>query len=101
MLSADTPFGARPVGQDTVMREREQDEQEAPDTGFVDEDGTTWELDPTDPRHPDHDLSEAAGYGAWEPAEKPSPWLRRTLVVLSMLAILGMILPTLIWLLFD
>ena len=51
------------------MREPERDEKEAPDTGFVDEDGTTWELDPSDPRHPDYDLSEAAGYGAWEPAE--------------------------------
>jgi hypothetical protein len=83
------------------MRERERDEEEAPDTGFVDEDGTTWELDPTDPRHPDYDLSEAAGYGAWEPAEKPSPWLRRTLVVLAILAILGMLLPALIQLLFH
>jgi hypothetical protein len=84
-----------------VMREWEREEERTPDTGFVDEDGTTWELDPSDPSHPDYDLSEAAGYGAWEPAEKPSPWLRRALVVLSMLAILGMILPALIWLLFD
>jgi len=38
------------------MREPERDEKEAPDTGFVDEDGTTWELDPSDPRHPDYDL---------------------------------------------
>ena len=83
------------------MREREREEEETPDTGFVDEDGTRWELDPTDPRHPDYDLSEAAGYGAREPAEKPSPWLRRALVVLSLLAILGMLLPTLIRLLFG
>jgi hypothetical protein len=83
------------------MRERERDEKEAPDTGFVDEDGAAWELDPTDPGHPDHDLSEAAGYGAWEPVEKPNPWLRRGLVILSLLAILGLILPALIRLLFD
>ena len=83
------------------MQKRERDEEEAPDTGFVDEDGTTWELDPTDPRHPDYDLSEAAGYGAWEPAEKPRPWLRRMLVFLSLLAILGMVLPALIRLLFG
>ena len=83
------------------MRERERDEEEAPDTGFVDEDGTTWELDPTDPRHPDYDLSEAAGYGARRPAEKPSSWLRWALVILSLLAILGMLLPTLIRLLFG
>lgn len=81
------------------MREREREEEEAPDTAFVDEDGTTWELDPTDPRHPDYDLSEAAGYGAWEPVEKSSPWLRRVLVALSILAVLGMILPVLIRLL--
>ena len=83
------------------MRERERDEEKGPDTGFVDEDGTTWELDPSDPSHPDHDLSEAAGYGAWEPAEKPSPWLRRALVILSLLAALGLILPALIRLLFS
>ena len=84
------------VEQDTLMREREREEERAPDTGFVDEDGTTWELDPTDPSHPDHDLSEAPSYGAWEPAEKPSPWLRRALVVVSILVILGMLLPALI-----
>ncbi len=78
------------------MRERQREEEGAPDTGFVDEDGTTWELDPSDPGHPDHDLSEAAGYGAWEPAEKPSPWLRRILLILSILVILGMLVPTLI-----
>ena len=83
------------------MREREREEEETPDTGFVDEDGARWELDPTDPRHPDYDLSEAAGYGAREPAEKPSPWLRRMLVVLTLLAILGMLLPALIRLLFG
>jgi len=83
------------------MREREREEKRGPDTGFVDEDDTTWELDPSDPSHPDHDLSEAAGYGAWEPAEKPTPWLRRALVALSLLAILGLILPVLIRLLFS
>ena len=78
------------------MREREREEEQAPDTGFVDEDGTTWERDPTDPSHPDYDLSEAAGYGTWEPTEKRSPWLRRVLVVVSILIILGMLLPALI-----
>jgi hypothetical protein len=77
-----------------MMRERER--EEAPDTGFVDDDGTHWELDPTDPRHPDYDLSEAAGYGAWQRAEKPIPWLQIALVVLSILVIVGMILPALI-----
>lgn len=101
MLSPDSTFGARPVGQDALMRERERDKEEGPDAGFVDEDGTTWELDPSDPSHPDHDLSETAGYGAWEPVEKHNPWLRRALVVLSLLAILGLILPPLIRLLFS
>jgi len=83
------------------MWQRQQEEEKDPETGSVDEDGTTWELDPTDPSHPDHDLSETTGYGAWEPAEKPNPWLRRALVVLSLLAILGLILPALIRLLFG
>jgi hypothetical protein len=83
------------------MWQRQREEEEAPDTGFADEDGTTWELDPSDPSHPDHDLSEAAGYGAWEPAEKPSPWLRRVLLALSILAVLGMTVPALLRLLFG
>lgn len=83
------------------MSQRQREEEEAPDTGFTDEDGTTWELDPSDPSHPDHDLSEAAGYGAWEPAEKPSPWLRRVLLALSILAVLGMTVPALLRLLFG
>jgi hypothetical protein len=82
-----------------MMCERQREEEEAPDTGFVDDDGTHWELDPADPGHPDYDLSEAAGYGAWERAEKPRPWLPIALVVLSILAILGMLLPALIWIL--
>jgi hypothetical protein len=81
------------------MWKRQQEEEQGPDTGFTDEDGTTWELDPTDPSHPDHDLSETADYGAWEPSEKPNPWPRRVLVALSLLAILGLILPALIRLL--
>ena len=83
------------------MWQRQQEEEKDPDTGFVDEDDATWELDPSDPSHPDHDLSETAGYGAWEPAEKPNPWLRRALVFLSLLAVLGLVLPPLIRLLFD
>ncbi len=83
------------------MRQRERDEEEASDIGFVDEDGTTWELDPNDPRHPDYDLSEKAGYGAWEPAQKPNRWLRPLLVALAILAVLGLTLPALIQLLFD
>lgn len=101
MFSLGTPLGVHSVGQDVVMRERERQEEEGPDAGFVDEDGTSWELDPSDPRHPDYDLSEAAGYGAWEPPQRPSPWLRRTLLLLSILAVLGLTLPALIQFLFD
>jgi hypothetical protein len=38
-----------------------------------------WELDPNDPAHPDYDLSQAAGYGGWEPAR--APILARTGVI--------------------
>ncbi|MDP2949571.1 MAG: hypothetical protein Q8P22_08555, partial [Chloroflexota bacterium] len=68
------------------MQERQRGEEgesdrEGSDTGFVDEEGTTWELDPNDPSHPDYDLSEAAGYGGWEPAEGSSSVWRRVVVV--------------------
>jgi hypothetical protein len=54
-----------------------------------------WELDPNDPTHPDHDLSLAAGYADWEPASKP--WLMRRGVVLALtvLVLLGLMIPLL------
>ena len=39
-----------------------RDEDEAEDD---DELEGEWELDPNDPTHPDHDLSEDAGYAGW------------------------------------
>lgn len=39
-----------------------------------------WELDPNDPAHPDHDLSESAGYADWEPSA--TPWFARPNVIL-------------------
>ncbi len=87
------------------MQERQRGEEgesnrEGSDTGFVDEEGTTWELDPNDPSHPDYDLSEAAGYGGWEPAEGSSPVWRRVVVVVSLLLAMALVLPPLIRLLF-
>lgn len=79
------------------MRERQRKEEEATDTGFVDEDGSTWELDPS---HPDHDLSEAAGYGQWEPA-KEGPLPRWVIVAVSLVAIIALLAVPLYRLLFG
>ena len=54
-----------------------------------------WELDPNDPTHPDHDLSEDSGYAYWEPRTKPF-FLRRGFVLLvSVLVIIGLMWPLL------
>jgi hypothetical protein len=75
--------------------------EEPPDTGFVDEDGVTWELDPNDPGHPDYDLSEAAGYGGWEPLEQGESRWQRIIVVVSILLLLAFLVPVLIRFLFS
>jgi hypothetical protein len=53
-----------------------------------------WELDPNDPTHPDHDLSESASY-MWEPPAKPIFLRRGFLLVVSALVIVGLMLPAL------
>ena len=55
-----------------------------------------WELDPSDPSHPDYDLSESAGYAYWEPA--PKPWFVRRGVILAvtLLVIAGLVIIPLV-----
>ncbi len=55
-----------------------------------------WELDPNDPTHPDHDLSTDAGYADWAPAEKPILLRRGTVILISVLVILGLLIPLLV-----
>jgi len=74
----------------------ERGEEEASDSGFVDEDGVTWELDPNDPSHPDYDLSEDAGYGRWEPLEQGQSRRQRIIVVVAMLLLIAVLLPLLV-----
>ena len=78
----------------------ERGEEQGSDTGFVDEDGVTWELDPNDPSHPDYDLSEAAGYGRWEPLERWQSQRRRIIVVVCILLLMALLAPVLIRFLF-
>ena len=80
---------------------RERGEEEASDTGFVDEDGVTWELDPNDPSHPDYDLSEAAGYGRWEPLEQGQSRRQRIIVAVTILLLAALLVPVLIRFLFS
>ena len=74
----------------------ERGEEEASDSGFVDEDGVTWELDPNEPSHPDYDLSDAAGYGRWEPLEQGQSRRQRIIVVVAILLLLAILLPLLV-----
>jgi hypothetical protein len=55
-----------------------------------------WELDPNDPSHPDYDLSVSAGYSDWDPAPKPLLLRRGVMLLLTVLVIVGLMLPILI-----
>ncbi len=79
----------------------ERGEEEASDSGFVDEDGVTWELDPNDPSHPDYDLSDAAGYGRWEPLEQGQSRRQRIIVAVALLLLGAILLPLLVRFLFG
>jgi hypothetical protein len=63
----------------------DEDEQEP--------EGEGWELDPNDPTHPDFDLSEAAGYKDVESRRGWFPLPRPFVIIISVLVILGMVLP--------
>ncbi len=70
-----------------------RDEDEAEDD---DELEGEWELDPNDPSHPDYDLSVDAGYAGWEETPRP-PLIRRGVVLLiTVLVIIGLVVPMLI-----
>ena len=70
---------------------------EDPDAGDEDEElEGEWELDPNDPTHPDYDLSVSAGYGGWEPEPKPVLLWRGVVVGLSLLILLGLLIPTIL-----
>jgi hypothetical protein len=52
-----------------------------------------WELDPTDPDHPDFDLSEAAGYSGYEQRRgllPPPQWL---IMLVSIIIVLSFLAP--------
>jgi len=51
-----------------------------------------WELDPNDPSHPDYDLSEAAGYGTWEPPRKPVLARNGVMLLVAVLVILAILI---------
>jgi len=53
-----------------------------------------WDLDPNDPSHPDHDLSESATY-MWDPPAKPLFLRRGVILTITILVIIGLMLPML------
>ena len=71
-------------GLDQYPVEEERDEEELEGD---------WELDPNDPAHPDYDLSESAGYGAWEPSPKPLFLRRGAVLFITILVIVGLLIP--------
>lgn len=55
-----------------------------------------WELDPNDPSHPDFDLSESSGYADWEPSPKPVLLRRGMVLLLTILVIVGLLIPLIV-----
>jgi hypothetical protein len=55
-----------------------------------------WELDPNDPTHPDHDLSEDSPYAGWDPAPKPILLRRGVFLLIAVLVIIGLMIPVLV-----
>jgi hypothetical protein len=55
-----------------------------------------WELDPNDPTHPDHDLSESAGYSNWEPAQKPFLGRNGVILFVAVVVIAAIVVPVLL-----
>jgi hypothetical protein len=73
--------------------EEYEDYGEEEEEEFEDELEGEWELDPSDPDHPDFDLSEAAGDWAWRP-QKSAIVLRRGFVFfVSILLIIVILIP--------
>ncbi|MGB6837361.1 MAG: hypothetical protein WBF66_06625 [Dehalococcoidia bacterium] len=70
------------------MDEREWDE------GTDEEE--SWELEPTDPSHPDYDLSEAAPYAGLERRSRLLPLARWLIWVISLLLLLALVVPALL-----
>ncbi len=72
------------------------DPDKTADEGFDEEEELEgeWELDPNDPTHPDHDLSESASY-AWYPPDKPFYLRRGVILVVTILVIIGLMIPLL------
>ena len=54
-----------------------------------------WELDddPTDPAHPDYDLSTARPYTSYEPPARPWYSQRWLLIIVALAVIAGLVLP--------
>lgn len=74
-----------------------EDDEEVDDVEDDEDPGEgVWELDPTDPNHPDYDLSTAAGYRNWEPAPKPVYLRRGVVVVVTVFIIVGLMIPLLV-----
>lgn len=72
------------------MGERERREEERDEGGWAEED---WELEPTDPSHPDYDLSEAAPYLGGERPSRLLPLARWVVWIVSLIVILSLLLP--------
>ena len=54
-----------------------------------------WELDdPTDPSHPDYDLSEATGYTDWQPRRRFLPLPRGVILLVTIVFIAALLWPT-------
>lgn len=75
------------------MDEREWDEETNEEEWDEEE---PWELEPTDPSHPDYDLSESAPYAGLEGRSRLLPLARWAIWVISLLLLLALLVPALL-----
>lgn len=71
-----------------------EDVEEAPEGYYDETEGEDW-YEPG-PEDPDYDLSEAAGYTAWEPPGRSTPFPSWAIALLSILLIAAILLPLLL-----
>jgi len=77
-------------------RERDEEpewDEEGSDEFDIEDDGGQWELDPTDPSHPDFDLSEAAGYSEWQGRRGLLPLRRWVILLVTIVIVFALLWP--------
>ena len=86
-------FIVNPWNREDKETDQEYDNYEEEDDDLEEEHAGEWELDPSDPEHPDFDLSEAAGDWAWRPQKSPIVLRRGFVFFVSLLLVVVILIP--------